>query len=453
MFTLATTPHPRQSPDSDDPLGGALAAVTTAIAEVADWDTSRRLAEADRYADTIACGADVIWADPKAAARAEVTPADVLTAITNGLAVLAHRPGGVRFGDLHWCVAHYPQCPGQGRWDPGPSRTRAARGAFYTPRELAERLIAPALAPHTNGVPSTEILSLRVCDPAVGSGSLLVAACRYLAEQLVTAWHTEAGDATRHDPAPAAITQAARRLAMRCLYGADLDPLSVDLARLAVALLCPTVPDQLRVRIVAGDALVGYGTVDQVAHMDPACFPPDAPALHWPLVFPEVFVGAGRRPGFDVVVSNPPFLGGQKIGGTLGRPYRDYLVTALAGGKRGSADLCAYVALRCHDLVHEHGTVGLIATNTLAQGSTREVGLDEILERGWTIVRAVKSEPWPSRAVALQFCMVWTDGGDRVTRPGNWPRRRPGTPALETDRDDADYEQALLHAIVRLVAD
>lgn len=444
-----TTTRPAEEPS--DPLGQALAAVPAAITEVADWDVTRRLKESDAYADTIACGADVIWADAAAAARAEVAPAEVLTAVTNGLAVLAHRPGGVNFGDLHWCVTGHPQCPGPGRWDPEPSLHRAARGAFYTPRRLADRLIVPALAPHVEGASSHQLLSLRVCDPAVGSGSLLVAACRYLAGRLVAAWQAEVGG-PQDENASDALTYAARRLAMRCLYGADLDPLSVDLARLAVSLLCPTSPDLLQVRIVVGDALVGYGTVDQVAHMDPACFPAGAQALHWPLVFPEVFVGAGRNPGFDAVVSNPPFLGGKKITGTLGHPYRNYLVTALAGGKRGSADLAAYFALRCHDLAQLDGTVGLIATNTLAQGDTREVGLEQIIDRGWRIFKAVKSEPWPSRSVALHFCMVWTTGGPQPTHSGNWPRRPVGTPALESDEDDADYETALLHAVARLVA-
>ncbi|MFJ9173867.1 Eco57I restriction-modification methylase domain-containing protein [Streptomyces sp. NPDC102360] len=126
--------------------------------------------------------------------------------------------------------------------------------------------------------------------------------------------------------------------------------------------------------------------------------------LHWPLVFPEVFT---ERGGFDAIIGNPPFLGGQKLTGTLGEAYREYMVDYLAGGKRGSADLVAYFELRAHQLLNSGGQTGLIATNTLAQGDTREVGLDQLETRS-TIRRATKSARWPSKSAALEYCAVWT---------------------------------------------
>ena len=54
-------------------------------------------------------------------------------------------------------------------------------------------------------------------------------------------------------------------------------------------------------------------------------------------------------------------------------------------GVRGSADLIAYFLLRAHALLNSHGQTGLIATNTLAQGDTREVGLDQIVAAGTEI--------------------------------------------------------------------
>lgn len=63
----------------------------------------------------------------------------------------------------------------------------------------------------------------------------------------------------------------------------------------------------------------------------------------------------------------------------MGTPYRDYLVDYLANGTKGSADLCAYFFLQANQLVHANGHLGLVATNTIAQGDTREVGLDQIV--------------------------------------------------------------------------
>nr|WP_307804715.1 type IIL restriction-modification enzyme MmeI [Streptomyces sp. VRA16 Mangrove soil] len=128
--------------------------------------------------------------------------------------------------------------------------------------------------------------------------------------------------------------------------------------------------------------------------------------VHWPLEFPEVF-SAGRG-GFDAVVGNPPFLGGQKLTGAMGEAYREYMVDYLAAGRRGSADLVAYFELRVHGLLNEGGQSGLIATNTLAQGDTREVGLDQLAASGVEIRRAVKSAPWPSASAVLEYCAVWT---------------------------------------------
>src|SRR5258706_12890677 len=98
--------------------------------------------------------------------------------------------------------------------------------------------------------------------------------------------------------------------------------------------------------------------------------------FHWFLEFPEVFVNKGDKAGFAAIMSNPPFQGGKRITGVLGTDYRDYLVEYVANGKSGSADLCAYFFLRVAQLVKNDGMSALLATNTIAQGNTREVGLD-----------------------------------------------------------------------------
>ena len=125
--------------------------------------------------------------------------------------------------------------------------------------------------------------------------------------------------------------------------------------------------------------------------------------FHWPLEFPEVF---SERRGFDAIIGNPPFMGGKKITGALGDDYRDFLVRYLASGTRGHADLCAYFFLRSLTLVRKGGGFGLVATNTIAQGDTREVGLDQLVRDGASIIRAVPSRRWPGDA-NLEVAHVW----------------------------------------------
>ena len=68
----------------------------------------------------------------------------------------------------------------------------------------------------------------------------------------------------------------------------------------------------------------------------------------------------------------------------------------LREARRGSADLVAYFLLRATSLLQRKGSLGLIATNTVAQGDSREVGLDAMVADGVTLTRAIQSRSWPA---------------------------------------------------------
>src|SRR6185295_7598531 len=136
----------------------------------------------------------------------------------------------------------------------------------------------------------------------------------------------------------------------------------------------------------------------------------DKRPFHWCLEFPEIVGHEGGRGGFDAIIGNPPFKGGQKLTGIFGDEYREYLVTYLGRGQRGSADLVAYFFLRMASLLKTGGHFGLIATNTIAQGDTREVGLDQLVSElhpdRVVLTRAVPSRPWPGEA-SLEVAHVY----------------------------------------------
>lgn len=129
---------------------------------------------------------------------------------------------------------------------------------------------------------------------------------------------------------------------------------------------------------------------------------------HWVLDAPDVVV---ERGGFDAVIGNPPFLGGKKVSGALGTNVREWLVNVLAEGTPGNADMVAYFFLRAQSLLKPSGAIGLIATSTIAQGDTREVGLDQMVASGLTITRAIKSSLWPAGSVNLLYSAVWGSVG------------------------------------------
>ena len=175
---------------------------------------------------------------------------------------------------------------------------------------------------------------------------------------------------------------------------------------------------QLLADLVAGSALrtAEHGLKDMGRAGDEERRP-----VHWPLEFPEVFLSGG----FDGIVGNPPFVGGKKITNALGTEFREYAVPCIGRSVRGNADLVAYFVLRAHDVLNQRGQTGIIATNTLAQGDTREVGLDQLLADGVTIKAAIKSERWPSRSAVLEYCAVWTSGRTPAERATRYLDRRP----------------------------
>ena len=103
-------------------------------------------------------------------------------------------------------------------------------------------------------------------------------------------------------------------------------------------------------------------------------------------------------------------MGGKRITGVLSEDYRLFLIEALAHGQKGNADLCSYFFLRAHQLLGLQKRFGLLATNTIAQGDTREVGMDQLVASGAVIDRAWSSRPWPGVA-NLYVAVVWIHKG------------------------------------------
>ena len=434
---------------------------------------------------------------------------------------------------------------------------RRETGTHYTPKSLTEAIVVETLTPVVYVGPSegwprdqwalkspSEILELKICDPAMGSGAFLVQACRWLAERLVEAWsETEKNGgvvsvdgevldaATGKELLPRdteARTLIARRLiAERCLYGVDLNPLAVELAKLSIWLvtlakgrpfgfldhnlrcgdsllgihrldqltelsMMPTGKGQQRLfgqnieravleaielrhqlrrmpirdiqdvdaaaRLDAdarrklevpgriADAFIGevfaFGGSDaalenaiaslaicgeqavegdresiaSIARRASTALATDLPAgkskrkpFHWPLEFPEVF---RIKAGFDALLGNPPFLGGRRQRAVLGSQYQSYIANVIGGGGSINADLCAFFFRRAGVLVAPRGTFGLIASNSLGQGATREMGLDPLCRNGFSIYRAISNFEWPGEA-GVTVAVVWM-------RAGNW---------------------------------
>lgn len=177
---------------------------------------------------------------------------------------------------------------------------RRETGTHYTPKSLTEAIVAETLTPVTYVGPAegksreawvlkspAELLDLKICDPAMGSGAFLVQACRWLSDRLVEAWSqaeaagrllTVDGEVSAEDvhdePLPRDAetrTVIARRLiAERCLYGVDLNPLAVELAKLSIWLVTLAKGRPfgfLDHNLRCGDSLLGIHRLDQLTEL------------------------------------------------------------------------------------------------------------------------------------------------------------------------------------------
>jgi hypothetical protein len=405
-----------------------------------------------------------------------------------------------------------------------PTDARRRSGSHYTPRSLTEPIVRTTLEPVLEQLgPSpapAQILELKVCDPAVGSGAFVVEACRQLAEHLVAAWHAH-GELPTIPPDEDEVLLARRLVAQRCLYGVDRNPMAVDLAKLSLwlATLAKDHPFTfLDHSLRAGDSLVGlsrkqiedmdwelgasmtFGQEELLRRIAAATarrreilgagdfLPPQEKAqrlraadealepvretgdlvlaaffaeskpkarrtklatfrdlagtslssklfsqspfeilqrldaerhalrggelpvtpFHWEVEFPEVF--AGQRPGFDAIVGNPPFAGKNTLLNGNRAGYLDWL-KALNEEAHGNADLVAHFFRRAFGLLRQDGCLGLIATNTIAQGDTRASGLTWIVKHNGTIFSATKRLKWPGQAAVVVSVVHIIKGG------------------------------------------
>jgi hypothetical protein len=148
-------------------------------------------------------------------------------------------------------------------FDFAPGTERKSTGSYYTPPELVAELIRSALEPvieerlkaaRTQDEKERAILSIRVCDPACGSGHFLLAAARRLGKELAKIRTGE------EEPAPERVREATREVIGHCIYGVDKNPLAVELCKVALWIESQ-VPGKpltfLDHRIRCGDSLVG----------------------------------------------------------------------------------------------------------------------------------------------------------------------------------------------------
>jgi len=422
---------------------------------------------------------------------------------------------------------------------------RRESGAHYTPKSLTESIVQETLEPIVYIGPaegesrdkwklksSEELLELKICDLAMGSGAFLVQVCRWLGERVCEAWLQEElggkaisaeGDLLNEKSeellpvdAEERFVIAKRLIAERCIYGVDINPLAVELAKLSIWLVTlskgrpfgfldhnlkhgdsllglhdlnqlyyldmkPTrlsdgggctkslfaqqmeesvnealsirkalrerpirdihdvetmahldqkVREKLVLPELVADALVGEVLKAGGKNVDTTVLSIEAgqafdggenasinlkrrviidlgvnysngklvrKPFHWCLEFPEVFT----QGGFDGIVGNPPYLGNSSIRKAFGDSYRKFCVNQLVGGRKGKADFVVFFFAKSILIMKNHGVSGLLTTDSISHGDSKEVGLDYWLRNGIDIFKAYTFEKWLGKASVI----------------------------------------------------
>ena len=307
---------------------------------------------------------------------------------------------------------------------------RSQLGAHYTSREMIERLIEPvvrrpllaewaevrvrieaALAAgaaakpgskaQRNARPRAETLlrgfldrlrAFRVLDPACGSGNFLylaLLALKDLEQQAMV--EAEALGLQREFP----------QVGPEAVLGLEVNPYAAELARVSVWI----------------------GHIQWARrHGFPPPFDPVLRSLDTIACRDAVLAEVGTAspwPAADVIVGNPPFLGGKRMRSVLGDAYCARLFVAYAGQVPAEADLvCYWVARAQQDVTAGRlARAGLVATNSIRGGANRRV-LEPIADAG-AISTAWADEPWTLDGAAVRVSLVC------------WQRDRATTPTLD----------------------
>ena len=176
------------------------------------------------------------------------------------------------FGSVYEGLLEYqPEYTGEGRelrFEFRRGGQRAATGSHYTPDDLVQPLIRHSLdhliAERLKGDdPEVALLGLRVADIACGSGHILLAAARRIATELAVVRTGE------EQPSPPAYRAALRDAIRHCIYGVDMNPLAVELCKVALWLEAH-IPGQplnfLDHHIKCGNAIVGFARREELGH-------------------------------------------------------------------------------------------------------------------------------------------------------------------------------------------
>jgi type II restriction/modification system DNA methylase subunit YeeA len=217
----------------------------------------------------------------------------------------------------------------------------------------------------------------RVLDPACGSGNFLYMAYQEM-KDLEQALFDRIADLDEPTQIPL------RTVDPMQFFGMDTNSFAVQLAQVTMMIARKVAIDRLQSK----ERVLPLDTLDQNIVQQDALFDP------WPQV--------------DAIIGNPPFLGSYRIRLTLGDQYADRVFEKFSEAK-GKVDFCTYWIILAHEYAKPNNSrVGLVGTNTISQGMSKQAGLEKVISDGAVIHNAISSQKWSGEANVYVSLINWS---------------------------------------------
>lgn len=284
---------------------------------------------------------------------------------------------------------------------------RHALGAHYTSPTDIMKIVRPTIVdPFTTAIERCDTLrelsavrqrlqTLRVLDPACGSGNFLYIAYREMRRLEARIVQRENELSRRQAVGQIAIGGVSPRQ----FFGIDIIPFAVELAKVTLSIAPKMASDELH----TAEATLPLYNLDENVLCKDALIDSDGNRAAWPPA--------------DVIIGNPPFLGAKRLKPERGADYVN-AVRSLYPEVPGMADYCVYWFRRAHDHLPTAtaddpfaGRAGLVGTQNIRNNQSRVGGLDHVVKSG-VIVEAVENQPWSGEANVHVSIANWVKTGE-----------------------------------------
>lgn len=244
------------------------------------------------------------------------------------------------------------------------AKKRKEQGIYYTPDFIVDYIVKNTLKPVLDRCKTiADLKKIKVLDPACGSGSFLLKALEVIHNKYIE-FGNKGGVWTKVD------------ILLNNIYGVDLDPQAVEIARLN--LLINALDQKMELPSLENNIKRGNSLISD-KKVDPNAF-------NWQEEFPEVF----KQGGFDVVIGNPPWVFTR--GGDFSTPEKNYFSEFLRqlgfiqtekgrNVQSGKVNLYSLFVIKATTLLNEKGVIGFIIPNNILRATNFDLFRKYILDK------------------------------------------------------------------------